>query len=168
MSLLTYKYYDTPEGEDIFKKTFVTSKYAILASIPPAIFDVLLYSHPKGFFNTALRFGTYLGPAVGMATAFTLTANISQNIRRKNDEINYCLGGAAAGAVFATLRKQPIIAVPAAIFLAVAGLVKKTSVDSGVPIFPYIQMGKESINSVRRDFTISKDVEELKTWTKGQ
>lgn len=81
MSLLTYKYYDTPEGEDIFKKTFVTSKYAVLTSIPPATFDVLLYSHPKGFFQTALRYGVYLGPAVAMATAFTLTANIAQNMR---------------------------------------------------------------------------------------
>lgn len=81
MSLLTYKYYDTPEGQDIFKKTFVTTKYAILSSLPVATFDVLLYSHPKGVFQTVMRYGTFLGPAISMATAFTLTTNIAQNVR---------------------------------------------------------------------------------------
>ncbi|XP_047517116.1 NADH dehydrogenase [ubiquinone] 1 alpha subcomplex subunit 11 [Pieris napi] len=167
MSLLTYKYYDTPEGQDIFKKTLVTTKYAILASLPVATFDVLLYSHPKGIFQTVMRYGFYLGPAISMATAFTLTTNIAQNVRGKNDEFNYFLGGAAAGAVYASVRRQPVIAVPAAIVLGACGIVKKIGIDNNFTFFPKLHSGKESINSVRRDWTFVKDIDELKNWEKG-
>ncbi|CAG4989556.1 unnamed protein product [Colias eurytheme] len=166
-SLLTYKYYDTPEGQDIFKKTIATSKNAVLASIPLATFDVLLYSHPKGFFNTALRYGSYFGTAVGMATAFTLTTNIAQNVRGKNDRLNYFMGGAAAGMVFSALRKIPLLTLPMSIVLGCAAVAKKEGIDEGHIFFPKIQMATKNAWSARNDWTIAKDIEELKTWTTG-
>ncbi|VVC93368.1 unnamed protein product [Leptidea sinapis] len=166
-SLFTYKYYDTPEGQDIFKKVIVTSKYGVCAGLPIASFDVLLYSHPKGVFQTALRYGTYLGPLVGMATAFTLTANMACNIRGKNDELNYFMGGAAAGALFSVCRRSPILAPPAMIALGAIAVVKKLAIDYDYVFFPPVQMAAKSAQDHRNDWTLVKDIEELKTWTTG-
>lgn len=165
--MLNYKYYDTPEGSDIFKKTFVTSKYAAIAGFGAASFDVLMYSHPKGAVKTIGRYAWYLGPLVGMATAFTLTANVSQNIRGKNDKLNYFLGGLAAGSIFGTWARSITVGVPAALLLGAVAVVKKTGVDEGWVFLPQIQMATKTIQSVRHDWTMTEDVEELKNFTTG-
>lgn len=166
--LLRYKYYDTPEGQDIFSKTFVTSKYAAFAGLGMATYDVLMYSHPQGFAATAGRFAWYIGPMVGMATAFTVTSNIARNIRGKDDKINYFLGGAAAGSIFSAWQRAPIFAVPAAMILGLAGIIKKTSIEEGWEFFPAFPQATKTIKSVRHDWTLVKDIDELKTWTKGK
>lgn len=45
--MLKYKYYDSPEGQDLIKKLFVTGKYATVAGLGWSSIDVLLYSKPK-------------------------------------------------------------------------------------------------------------------------
>lgn len=165
--MLSYKYYDTPEGHDVFKKTIVTGKYAALAGLGIATMDVLMYSHPKGLFNTAYRYAYFIGPLVGMATAFTVTANCAQNIRGKNDNVNYFLGGAASGAVLGAWQRSLTLGVPAAVVLGVAAIAKKMSVDQGWEIFPEITPAPKSIRSVKHDWTLVKDMEDMKTWTKG-
>ncbi|XP_028032326.1 NADH dehydrogenase [ubiquinone] 1 alpha subcomplex subunit 11 [Bombyx mandarina] len=165
--LLNYKYYDTPEGQDIFMKTFVTSKYAAVAGLAGASFDVLMFSHPKGFVNTIGRMGYIVGPLVGMAVAFTFTTNVAQNIRGKNDKLNYFLGGATSGFVFSAWMKKGIIAVPAAVVLGAIAVVKKTGIDEGWIFFPDAAQSTKTIKSVKHDWTLLKDIEELKGWTDG-
>ncbi|XP_013162625.1 PREDICTED: NADH dehydrogenase [ubiquinone] 1 alpha subcomplex subunit 11 [Papilio xuthus] len=168
MSLLTYKYYDTPEGQDIYKKAFVTTKYATLAGFAAATFDVLMFSHPKGIVNTTGRYMFYVGPLVGMATAFTVTANVAQNMRGKNDGLNYFLGGAAAGSILSAWTRSLTIALPAVCVLGGAALVKKAAVDNGWVLVPKVPpSATKTIKSVRHDWTMAKDIEELKTWTTG-
>nr|XP_026492791.1 NADH dehydrogenase [ubiquinone] 1 alpha subcomplex subunit 11 [Vanessa tameamea] len=165
--MLSYKYYDTPEGHDIFKKVFVTSKYAGMAGLGVATFDVLMYSHPKGLFNTAYRYAFFLGPMVGMAAAFTVTANTAQNIREKNDVWNYFLGGVASGTVFGAWKKSLVVAVPVCLALGAIGMIKKTAIDENWILVPEITSAPKSIKSVHHDWTLVKDVDELKTWTVG-
>ncbi|XP_049877446.1 NADH dehydrogenase [ubiquinone] 1 alpha subcomplex subunit 11 [Pectinophora gossypiella] len=165
--LFSYKYYDTPEGHDIYKKTFVASKYAALSGLTLASWDVLMFSHPKGFAQTVGRYGFFMGPMVGMAAAFTVTTNVAQNIRGKNDKINYFLGGVAAGSIFGTWLRSVTVAVPACLLLGFAAIVKKSAVDEGWVFFPDTTMAPKSIKSVRHDWTLVKDIEELKTWTTG-
>ncbi|XP_021195467.2 NADH dehydrogenase [ubiquinone] 1 alpha subcomplex subunit 11 [Helicoverpa armigera] len=165
--LLKYKYYDTPEGQDIFMKTFAASKYAALSGVTLGTLDILMYSHPKGFASTVGRMAWFVGPLVGMAAGFTVTTNAVQNIRGKNDKLNYFIGGAVAGSIFSAWQKAPILAVPAAVILGVAGIVKKTSVEEGWIFFPDIIQAPKSIISGKRDFTMVKDVDELKNWTAG-
>ncbi|XP_013137085.1 PREDICTED: NADH dehydrogenase [ubiquinone] 1 alpha subcomplex subunit 11 [Papilio polytes] len=168
MSLFTYKYYDTPEGQDIYKKVFVTTKYATLAGLAGATFDVLMFSHPKGIVNTTGRYMFYVGPLVGMAAAFTVTANVAQNIRGKNDGVNYFLGGAAAGTILSAWTRSLTIALPAACVLGAAALVKKAAVDEGWVIMPTLPTNAtKTIQSVRHDWTMVKDIDSLKTWTTG-
>ncbi|CAH0401132.1 unnamed protein product [Chilo suppressalis] len=165
--MLSYKYYDSPEGHDIYKKAFVTSKYAALSGFGAATFDVLMYSHPKGIINTAGRYLWYLGPLVGMASAFSVTANVAQNIRGKNDKLNYFLGGVAAGSVYGAWQRSLTAGVPVAVVLGAIAVVKKTGIDEGWTFIPDIPQATKTIQSVRHDWTYSKDVEELKTWTTG-
>ncbi|CAG5014835.1 unnamed protein product [Parnassius apollo] len=168
MSLLTYKYYDTPEGQDIYKKVFVTSKYAVLTGLASATLDVLMFSHPKGFVNTTGRYMFYIGPLVGMASAFTVTTNIAQNIRNKNDGINYFLGGIAAGSIFGAWLRSVTVAVPAAVVLGAVGFVKKSGVDNGWTFMPQLPpSATKTIKSAKHDWTMVKDIEENKTWTTG-
>lgn len=164
--LIKYKYYDTPEGQDIFMKTFATSKYAAMAGLAMASLDVMMYSHPKGFANTAGRFAWFLGPMVGMAAGYVVTTNAMQNIRGKNDKLNYFMGGAVAGCILSAWQKAPVAAVPAAVIFGLAAIVKKTSVDEGWPFFPELTSATQSIRSVKYDWTLAEDHEELKNWTK--
>ncbi|XP_072942778.1 NADH dehydrogenase [ubiquinone] 1 alpha subcomplex subunit 11 [Epargyreus clarus] len=165
--MLSYKYYDTPDGQDVYKKTFVLSKYAALSGTAVGTMDILLFSHPKGLFNTAHRFMWYVGPLVGMATAFTLTSSAAQNFRGKDDKLNYFLGGVASGTVFGAWARSPVVAVPMCLVLGAVAVVKKTAVEEGWVMFPKFEMMKETIQSVRNDWTLVKDIDELKTWTKG-
>ncbi|KAJ0174340.1 hypothetical protein K1T71_010486 [Dendrolimus kikuchii] len=166
-SLLSYKYYDTPEGQDIFFKTFACSKYALLAGITAGAYDTLMFSHPKGFVNTAGRFMWHIGPLVGMAAGFAVATNASQNIRGKNDSINYFIGGAVAGSIFSAWQRSGLIALPAMLLLGFAGVLKKNSIDENWSFFPVAQQATKTIQSVRHDWTMVKDIEELKNWTTG-
>lgn len=165
--MLSYKYYDTPEGQDIYKKVFVTSKYAAITGLGVATFDVLMYSHPKGIFNTVNRYAFFMGPMVGMAAAFTVTANAAQNIREKNDVWNYFLGGVASGAVFGAWNKTVAGAVPMALVLGAIGMLKKTAIDNDWVLVPEVTTAHKSIRSVNHDWTMAKDIEELKSWKAG-
>ncbi|XP_022837623.1 NADH dehydrogenase [ubiquinone] 1 alpha subcomplex subunit 11 [Spodoptera litura] len=165
--LLKYEYYDTPEGQDIFMKTFAISKYAALAGTALASMDVLMYSHPKGFAATAGRFAWFLGPMVGMAAGFAVTANTVQNIRGKNDKLNYFLGGVVSGSIFTAWMRAGVIAVPAAVILGAAAVVKKTSIEEGWSFFPSVPHATQSARSVKYDWTMVKDIDELKNFTTG-
>ncbi|XP_075981102.1 NADH dehydrogenase [ubiquinone] 1 alpha subcomplex subunit 11-like [Anticarsia gemmatalis] len=165
--LLRYRYYDTPEGQDIFMKTFVMSKYATVTGVTAATYDVLMFSHPTSFSSIAGRYAWYVGPLVGMAAAYSVTANTARNIRGKDDKLNSFLGGAVAGAIFSAWQRAPIIALPAAFFLGMAGVIKKTAIEENYTFFPDVIQASKTVKSVNHDWTLVKDIDELKGWTKG-
>lgn len=86
MSLLRYKYYDYPDGEDAFGKMVATNKYAAAVGLAWSTMDVNLLSKPRGYIPTIGRFAYNTGPIMGMATAFTLTTFAATNIRGKDDK----------------------------------------------------------------------------------
>lgn len=87
MGLLSnYQYYAKPEGEDYFTKMCATNKYAIQAAAVIGTFDVTLYSHAKGVIPIASRYMYWLGPGVGMATAFTTVTYAATQLRGKDDK----------------------------------------------------------------------------------
>lgn len=79
-------YYNKPEGEDLVGKMVATNKYMLAGAIPAATIDVILYSHPKGTLATVARFFKWFGPAVGMASAFTVGVYAATNLRGKDDK----------------------------------------------------------------------------------
>ena len=48
-----------------------------------ATWDVLLYSHPKGYAQTAGRFLFYTGPLAAMAAGFAATTCVAVSVRGK-------------------------------------------------------------------------------------
>ena len=86
MSLFKAQYYDKPEGEDYVGKMLATNRMALQAALGLSTFDVIMYSHPKGFLQTASRFMYWMGPAVGMASAFTTGAYLANKLRGKDDK----------------------------------------------------------------------------------
>lgn len=165
--LLNYKYYDSPEGEDVIYKTIAISKFGAVAGLGYGVFDVLMYSRTKGFVNTAGRLGWYVGPLVGAAAAFAVTANVTQNIRGKNDKLNYFLGGAVSGLILSAWQRVPVMAVPLAMIFGTAAMIKKTALEEGHTFFPDFPQATKTIKSAKHDWTLAKDLPQHKNWTSG-
>lgn len=86
MSLRKLQYYDKPEGEDAFGKMVATNRHALAAGLVFSTYEVLFVSKPKGYFNTIARYGYFLGPAMGLASAFTMTTYSLTRLRGKDDK----------------------------------------------------------------------------------
>lgn len=85
MSLLKAQYYDKPEGEDVFGKMAATNRYALSAGLVWSTYDVLFISKPQGYIRAIGRYGYFTGPAMAMASAFTMTTYAATKLRGKDD-----------------------------------------------------------------------------------
>lgn len=83
--LLTAQFYDKPDGEDFAGKMIASNRFILAGAIPFATADVLMYSHPKGYLATLGCFAKWIGPAMGLATAFTTATYAAQHLRGKDD-----------------------------------------------------------------------------------
>lgn len=155
---MSYKYYDTPDGEDCFKKLWLSTKFAAMVGLGASTADVLMYSHPKGYYQTAARYAYITGPAVGMAAAFTITTCVATSIRHRDDHFNYFLGGCSAGSVFGTWRKSAHAGFIACILLGGAAVVLKSFVVNNWTPFPketHRQFG--GVDHWKHDWTLLKE-----------
>ncbi|KAF4520632.1 hypothetical protein B566_EDAN007499 [Ephemera danica] len=153
-----YSYYDSPEGQDCFPKLIYITKYSALAGLGVSTMDVLMFSHPQGYFNTISRFAHFTVPFVGMAAAFAATTCMATSLRHKDDKLNYFLGGVASGAVFGAWRRSGYAGFLACTALGVAGAIKKMSIEEG---WTFQSQNSHSQTSSalgpRFDWTLAKD-----------
>ncbi|ALC40497.1 CG9350, partial [Drosophila busckii] len=164
MSILRSKYYDHPDGEDAFGKIVATNKYALTAGLAWSTLDVLTLSKPQGYLPTIGRFAYNTGPLMGMATAFTLTTLAATNARGKDDKINYLIGGFAAGGVFGAWKRNHVAGLCAGLFLGIAGVLKKMSIEQGWEFFPKpLKHQYGGVNIASNDYTIT--AERPRNWT---
>ncbi|XP_068143999.1 NADH dehydrogenase [ubiquinone] 1 alpha subcomplex subunit 11 [Drosophila tropicalis] len=164
MSILRSNYYDHPDGEDAFGKIVATNRYAVAAGLAWSTVDVLTLSKPQGYLPTLGRFAYNTGPLMGMATAFTLTTLAATNARGKDDKINYFLGGFAAGGVFGAWKHNHVAGLCAGLFLGLAGVIKKMSIEQGWEFFPEPPTHQYGgVNVASNDWTIT--AERPKNWT---
>lgn len=84
-SFFDAQYYAKPEGEDYVGKMMATNRYAIQGALGAATTDIIMFTHPKGYLPTIARVAWWLGPAVGMASAFTTGSFLMNRIRGKDD-----------------------------------------------------------------------------------
>ncbi|KAG5679002.1 hypothetical protein PVAND_008611 [Polypedilum vanderplanki] len=167
--ILKQQYYQKPDGQDFTGKMIATNKYMFAFAAPMAVVDVLMYSHPKGILSTIGCFAKWVGPAAGMATFFTAGTYFSTVIRGKDDKLNYAIGGVSAAAVFGKAIRNPAIGFQAAVAFAVAGMLKKISIEEGWTWFPTAEEVERkhvygTLKTAKYDFTIMKDTPE-KGWT---
>ena len=139
MNLLKHNYYDAPEGQDLAGKMIATNRFALTGTTAYAVADILMLSKPKGYLPTIARFCYFALPAIGMATAFTMTTFFATNLREKNDKLNYALGGIAAGGVCGAWRRNVGKGLAMSGIFAVAAIIKKMSIDEGWEFFPEIK-----------------------------
>lgn len=161
-----YKYYDTPKGEDIVKKLWVTTKIAGSAGLMWSTIDVMLYSKPIGYLQTIGRYAYITGPFVGIAAAFAIASNVSASIRKKDDSLNYVIGGIAAGNMVGAWRKSIMVGFCASVAFAVAGIVKKSSIDDDWAFLQPINRQVSGVNTRWWDFTLTR--ERPRNWTTGK
>ncbi|XP_071454704.1 NADH dehydrogenase [ubiquinone] 1 alpha subcomplex subunit 11 [Hetaerina americana] len=132
---MSYQYYDTPDGEDCFKKLWISTKYASMIGLAASTGDVLLLSHPKGYFQTAARYVVITAPLVGMAATFTLSTCALTSIRKRDDHLNYFLGGCATGSVYGAVRKCGVTGFVSSLIFGVGAVVLKSFVVNDWPFF---------------------------------
>ncbi|XP_055531675.1 uncharacterized protein LOC129722334 [Wyeomyia smithii] len=167
MSLLNTRYYDKPEGTDLFGKMIATNKYALAAGLGYSSIEVLMVSKPKGIMPSLARYVYFTGPFVGMASAFTVGAYTANKLRGKDDIINYVVGAFAAGGVYGAWRRSVVSGLVSGIFFSIAGISKKMSIIEGWEFFPEVKKhAYGSLNPKRYDFTLTQERE--RGWTSGK
>ncbi|XP_060536643.1 uncharacterized protein LOC132708365 [Cylas formicarius] len=162
-----YRYFDTPDGEDVFKKLWIVLKPSAVLAVAASTTDVLLYSKPKGFINILFRFSSISFPILTVSTAFVLSTNLVASIRKTNDNTNWFLGGFTAGTTFGFLTRRPMIGFNMGLLLGVAALVKKNSQLSGYTLTPpSVKTSRGSLWLLHHDLSLL--AERPRNWTTGQ
>ncbi|XP_014258871.1 NADH dehydrogenase [ubiquinone] 1 alpha subcomplex subunit 11 [Cimex lectularius] len=155
-----YKYHDTPDGQDCFKKLWYVTKYSTLYGLVGSSIEILLNSHPKGYAATFARYGFLTGSLVGSVVTFSSTSCMFTNLRGKDDRLNYGLAGIATGAFNGAWMKSVKVGSYSAVVFAVAGIVLKDFVINKWELFPDAGTPKEvthTYSSFSKDFTLTKD-----------
>ena len=88
-----FNYYAKPEGHAPLEKIIGCAKYGVVAGIGIGIHDVFMYSKTERMIDSLRCFGYWVLPLTGMATAFASTTYLATNLRGKDDQLNYVLGG---------------------------------------------------------------------------
>lgn len=116
---LKNQYFDTPEGKNLFKKWCVGARNISLVVVPAAAYcSVIANTQPIPGTNTphyiSLRdwnwtkanvaFWSVMGIHYAAFTAGVVAIYVSNNIRKKDDCINYFLGGVSAGTTYGVIR----------------------------------------------------------------
>lgn len=96
-----------------------------------AVTDILLYSHPKGYLQTAGRFVRYMGPFTAMAATFAGTVCIATTVRGKDDRLNYVLGALSSASIYGAARKSVHAGLGAALGLTIIAYIKKWKIELG-------------------------------------
>ncbi|XP_021196762.2 NADH dehydrogenase [ubiquinone] 1 alpha subcomplex subunit 11 [Helicoverpa armigera] len=151
------RYYDTPDGCNVDTKVMVASRYGIVAGLIAGTYDVLMYSHVVGLMPILSRYARHVVPIGLMGATFAVVANAVQHAREADDPLNYFLGGLACGPLVALYTRSKHGIVAGGIFLGIAGVIKKESVDRGVAIFPKYPRGMNTITGAKRDFSLVRD-----------
>ncbi|KAB0795677.1 hypothetical protein PPYR_09738 [Photinus pyralis] len=160
-------YFDYPDGTEIGKKLWITIKNAGLVSACVATIDVLLYSHPKGYAATLGRIASVCAPIIGISTTFVVFTNSAANFRKKDDHINWMIGGCAAGIVCGAWKRSGMVGFCTSLLFATAGYVKKDALMNNFALFEReskIQNG--GIWSPHRDWTLT--AHRPGNWTTGK
>ncbi|CAH0550646.1 unnamed protein product [Brassicogethes aeneus] len=163
--LKPFKFFDSPDGEDIFKKLSLALKPTILAAIGLSTADVLLYSHPKGYAKTLARYAFIGLPIIGITSTFVIVTNLAGSLRKQDGKINWFIGGAAAGSLFGVWSRRPMVGFNMAMFMGIMGSMRKSAQQHGWDVIPPSDtpIAAGTVWSVHQDWTLT--AERPRGWT---
>ncbi|XP_044263317.1 uncharacterized protein LOC123010470 [Tribolium madens] len=163
-----FDYCSSPDGEDVLQKFGVIAKPVALTAFAFSTIDVMLHSHPKGYMQTIARYCHCSWPIFGAATAFVIGSNLAGSLRKKDDRLNWFIGGASAGAIAGIWRKNTLTGCIVATFAGIVALSKKHCIMNGTHLlYPkeyHVQYG--GLRTVRQDWTLTKH--RPGNWTTGE
>ncbi|KAJ8972355.1 hypothetical protein NQ317_008765 [Molorchus minor] len=162
---IPYDYNAKPDGEDVAGKLVHVLKPTATIAFFLGTADVLLYSHPKGYLQTLGRYAYVGAPLLGATTTFVCTSNIIGSLRNKDDELNWFLGGLAAGAIFGIWRRRTIVGFNMGMFLGIIGLIRKNCLLNGYAWGPDEIKTRGTVWSFQQDYTLTR--ERPGNWTTG-
>ncbi|XP_076347084.1 NADH dehydrogenase (ubiquinone) B14.7 subunit [Tachypleus tridentatus] len=148
-----YSYYDTPDGEDCFQKMWYITKYATLAALGISVYDISLVSHPQGYLQTLGRISYWVAPFATMGAVFSATTCVATNLRKKDDPLNYFLGGCAAGSIMGAKYKSVGVGLGMCATLGIAGWLKRFGNDNGFVWFPVREKQDTFLNYYKQDWS---------------
>ncbi|KAL3288621.1 hypothetical protein HHI36_003057 [Cryptolaemus montrouzieri] len=152
-----YNYFSKPDGEDVLEKFWCVIKPATVTALALSTIDVMLMSKPQGYGNILARYAFVSFPVIGCTTAFVLTSNAAAAIRKKQDRLNWVLGGAAAGSIIGIWRRRQPLGWFCAGTFGLIGYLRKYAADNNFPIMPETRP-HYSLRSGAYDFTITKNI----------
>ncbi|XP_046745193.1 uncharacterized protein LOC124410679 [Diprion similis] len=126
-----YQYYDTPDGQDIWKKLWVTGKWGLGIGGFLSLVDTRMYSNPKTILEGLNRAAYITIPIVSAFTTYAAITYTATSLRNKDDPINSLIGGMAAGSLLGYMYKGPIYIWPLAVLTGAFCMVKKDAHDKG-------------------------------------
>ncbi|GJQ66644.1 hypothetical protein Trydic_g4613 [Trypoxylus dichotomus] len=163
-----YNYFDTPEGEDIFKKLWVVIKPTALTGIAISTVNVLCFPKKRTYLELLGRYAYFTLPLVGIVSAFIITTNLAVNYRHKDDKLNWTLGALAAGGIVGAWRRSVQAGSTACIAFTLAANVKKHCLQNNWTLIPLENKnaGMGALHGPRYDWTLTQ--ERPRNWTRGQ
>jgi len=137
---LLYKYYDTPEGENCFNKTFYTAKWSAVVGAVYAYYDGIANRHlvpgwtKTGFFIRGM--GKIVPFAVCGAFFGASTCLFYSFRRNQQDYLPYVASAAGTGLVWGAVTRNPVQGGAAALVFAFVAWNKKHSRLNNYRYFP--------------------------------
>lgn len=150
-----FKYFDSPDGHDTFKKVQCLMKPTIFISGAIGLFDVVCLSQPKGYLPTIGRLMYVSSPFIAATTTFVLVSNGLGSVRNKDDKLNWFVGGFATGTIFGAWRRSGMMGFNLGMALGLVALLRKMAVEQNVTLFPDPKPRYHEVHV--HDWTLTKD-----------
>lgn len=97
-------------------------------------------------------------PMFAATSTFCIATHLATNIRGKDDELNYAIGGFCAGAIVGPIIRQNLVGFLAGITCAIIGAAKKNSKLENYQMLPPFPEVRKSVHgdfrSVYRNWTL--------------
>lgn len=153
-----YRYFDTPDGQDVVQKLWFVLKPTFYTAIGFSTCDVLLRSYPKTYSQLIGRYLYITGPMLAISSTFVIVTNLAASIRKKEDDVlNWAIGGYAAGGIYGVWRKSTPTGLLVGTAFALIAMGKKLAVQNNYTLFPPFSPMHNGPLVGRYDYTLTKE-----------
>lgn len=160
-----YEYFDTPDGYDVDKKLICLLKPTTLVALTVGFGEVITFSKPKGYLQGIGRVAYISSPFFASSLSFLVVTNGLASLRKKDDKLNWFLGGFSVGPVWGAFTRNRAVGFNLGLFVGALCFLKKLAVEKGYVLYnPNIKLYHSNI--VASDYTLTKHIPG--NWTTGK
>lgn len=159
-----YKYFDTPSGYDVDKKFMCLMKPTFVTAATLGFGDVFLFSKPKGYGSIITRVVYLSSPLFASSLSFLLVTNGLAGIRKKDDKLNWFLGGFSAGTIFGAFRGNGMLGFNLGMAFGAMAFIRKMAAENNFELIPPYKLYHDG--PIATDWTLTKHIPG--NWTTGE